>query len=134
MIDGAILHVFDPKVTREQATQEFVDHGILPSVSAISPAGSPSASGQMHSMGIEQFNSQFILVDNPKEAVVNAHAIVILTEWDMFKTLPYEEYYSSMAKPPFIFDGRNILNHKQIANIGFQVHAIGKKKFTNKHQ
>jgi len=29
-------------------------------------------------------------------------------------------------KPAFIFDGRNILDHKKLMEIGFKVKAIGK--------
>ena len=31
-----------------------------------------------------------------------------------------------MEKPAFIFDGRNILDHKRLFSIGFNVFAIGK--------
>ena len=34
--------------------------------------------------------------------------------------------YENMQKPAFIFDGRNILDHKRLKDIGFEVHAIGK--------
>lgn len=32
-----------------------------------------------------------------------------------------------MMKPAYIFDGRKILNHKELLKIGFHVHTIGKK-------
>lgn len=40
----------------------------------------------------------------------DAHAILVLTEWDEFKSLPYKEFYEVMNKPAYIFDGRNILS------------------------
>ena len=55
-----------------------------------------------------------------------AHAICILTEWDEFKTLDYKKIYDAMAKPAFLFDGRLLLNHNELLDIGFEVHAIGK--------
>jgi UDPglucose 6-dehydrogenase len=33
-----------------------------------------------------------------------------------------------MAKPAFIFDGRNILDNGNLAKIGFEVHSIGRGK------
>jgi UDPglucose 6-dehydrogenase len=36
-----------------------------------------------------------------------------------------------MVKPAFIFDGRNILNHKQLFDIGFNVFPIGKPSRTH---
>lgn len=32
-----------------------------------------------------------------------------------------------MMKPAYIFDGRKILNHQQLQQIGFHVQTIGKK-------
>jgi UDPglucose 6-dehydrogenase len=31
-----------------------------------------------------------------------------------------------MSKPAYVFDGRNILDHNRLEQIGFQVVAIGK--------
>lgn len=60
------------------------------------------------------------------EACSQSHAIVICTEWDMFKGLDYERIYSGMCKPAFVFDGRLILNREKLRDIGFEVHTIGK--------
>jgi UDPglucose 6-dehydrogenase len=63
---------------------------------------------------------------DPYRAAVNAHAIALVTEWTLFSELDYETIYRSMAKPAFFFDGRNILDHRKLFQIGFNVHAIGK--------
>ena len=34
--------------------------------------------------------------------------------------------YNVMSKPAFVFDGRNILPHAALREIGFEVYAIGK--------
>ena len=72
-------------------------------------------------------NLENLLVTSPSaiEASNGAHAIAILTEWDEFKTLDYEKIYAGMAKPAFVFDGRNILDHDKLRKIGFEVYAIG---------
>jgi len=31
-----------------------------------------------------------------------------------------------MEKPAFLFDGRNILNHEQLYNLGFNVYPLGR--------
>ncbi|MEJ5317932.1 MAG: UDP-glucose 6-dehydrogenase [Tenuifilum sp.] len=66
------------------------------------------------------------VVNDPYEACKNAHAIAIITEWDEFKTYDWQRIYDNMMKPAFIFDGRNILDHKKLMEIGFKVKAIGK--------
>lgn len=60
------------------------------------------------------------------EAATGAHAIALMTEWDEFTTLDYTQIYAAMSKPAFIFDGRNILPHAALREIGFEVYAIGK--------
>ena len=59
-------------------------------------------------------------------AAEGAHAIAIVTEWDEFRHLDYEKIFKSMHQPSSIFDGRNILDLKKLAAIGFRVHGIGK--------
>jgi UDPglucose 6-dehydrogenase len=66
------------------------------------------------------------LSPDPYEAAKDADAIIMLTEWDEFKTLDYERIYSIMRKPAFIFDGRNILDINQLKALGFDAHGIGK--------
>ena len=66
-----------------------------------------------------------IFEPDPYAAAAGAHAIAILTEWPSFATLDYEAIFASMAKPAFLFDGRNILDHSHLYEIGFNVYAIG---------
>ena len=66
-----------------------------------------------------------VMVKDPYEATKGAHAILVMTEWDMFKDLDYQRIYDQMQKPAFVFDGRNILDHEKLRKIGFQVYAIG---------
>jgi UDPglucose 6-dehydrogenase len=71
---------------------------------------------------------------DPYAAAQGAHAIAVLTEWAQFADLDYEKIYQSMVKPAFIFDGRNILDHQRLYEMGFNVYAIGKppmNHFTN---
>ena len=63
--------------------------------------------------------------DNAYEACKDAHAIAILTEWDEFTTYDWKKIYDSMHKPAFVFDGRNILNSKELESIGFVYNGIG---------
>ncbi len=64
--------------------------------------------------------------EDPYKAADKAHAIAILTEWNLYKELDYEKIYSKMERPAFIFDGRNILDHQKLFEIGFNVYALGK--------
>lgn len=65
-------------------------------------------------------------IEDPYAAVEDCHAIAVLTEWDIYRDLDFQKIYDTMTKPAFIFDGRNILDHKKLFKIGFNVYPIGK--------
>ena len=67
---------------------------------------------------------------DPYAAAAGAHAVAVLTEWDIYRTLDYRRIFNSMIKPAFIFDGRNILDHQALHAIGFNVYSIGKMPLT----
>merc|ERR1712241_96137 len=102
MQDGASVHVYDPKVKKEDALVEF----------------------KYHNLDIDE--SRLTFAPSADAAVEGAHAIVVLTEWDEFKAYDYGAFFQKMMKPAFLFDGRSILNHSMMEDIGFEVHAIGK--------
>ena len=105
--EGALLHIYDPKVTKEmikleleyaiadERTRKFIDSHITYCPTAL-------------------------------DASKGAHAIVILTEWKEFATLDYAPHYAHMVKPAFLFDGRLITNSAQLRTIGFETFTIGK--------
>ncbi len=63
---------------------------------------------------------------DPYQAARGAHAIAILTEWPQYIELDYQKIFDSMEQPAFIFDGRNILDHQKLFEIGFNVYPLGK--------
>ena len=76
-------------------------------------------------------NGNVIFERDPYKAAEDAHAIAVITEWDEYKSLDYEKIYQSMKKPAFLFDGRNILDHRKLYETGFNVYPIGKKPLTH---
>lgn len=54
-------------------------------------------------------------------AAASAHGLAILTEWDSFRDLGW----------PAIHGGMNLLDHKSLRALGFQVYAIGKGQERN---
>ncbi len=68
---------------------------------------------------------------DPYAAAEGAHAIAVLTEWPQFAELDYEALHASMVKPAFIFDGRNILDHRALFAMGFNVYAVGRPPLTS---
>lgn len=69
--------------------------------------------------------------EDPYRAAEGADAVAVLTEWRQYAELDYARLYASMVKPAFIFDGRNILDHARLYEMGFNVYPIGKPALTH---
>ena len=96
--ERAELAIFDPKVQESQIRAD---------------------------LNVDEKDSSVVVYKDPYEAVAGAYAILILTEWDLFKDLDYEKIYQGMRKPAFIYDGRNILDLESLKSIGFKAIGIG---------
>ena len=106
--EGAFLNILDPKVEEEQLWFEM--------------------SNPQLNLTLDMVKKKVKLYsDDVYEACKQSHAIVVCTEWDQFKEYDYKKIYNVMQKPAFIFDGRLILNHSELIEIGFKAEAIGKK-------
>ncbi len=80
---------------------------------------------------LKGIDGNVIYEKDPYVAAAGADAIVIATEWKEFAELNYEKIFKTMGRPAFIFDGRNILDHKKLFTIGFNVYPTGKKHLTH---
>jgi len=90
----------------------------------------PQALGNAKS-DLKGIDKNIVYETDPYKAAENSNAIIITTEWDHFKDLDYSKIYNSMEKPAFLFDGRNILDHKKLFGIGFNVYPTGKQQLTH---
>lgn len=72
-------------------------------------------------------NENFILVDTAFEALNEADAIMILTEWNEFRGVDLKEIAAKM-KGKLILDGRNIYESKDVLEAGLIYESIGKSK------
>lgn len=102
--EHAHLKVYDPQVSQERILEDL---GL--------PEGGENAGG-----GNISFS------DSAAAAAEDAHAIIILTEWDEFAEQDFEAIYAGMQKPTFVFDGRNIVDLETLRAIGFEVYGVGR--------
>ena len=63
------------------------------------------------------------------DALAGVDALAINTEWDVFRHPDFDEIKSAM-KVPVIFDGRNLYNPAQLAELGFTYYSIGRATVT----
>ncbi|MEY3785029.1 MAG: UDP-glucose 6-dehydrogenase [Pseudomonadota bacterium] len=64
-------------------------------------------------------------VDTQNDALKNADALIIVTEWTAFRSPDFALIKSSL-KAPFIFDGRNLYDPKAVRSLGFEYFPIGR--------
>jgi len=65
--------------------------------------------------------------DNQYDALIDADALVIATEWSEFRTPDFRKI-TSLLKNKVIFDGRNLFDLKQMYDLGYHYVSIGRKE------
>jgi len=65
------------------------------------------------------------LVSDPYDALTNADALIVVTEWKVFRSPDLDTMLGRM-KTPIIFDGRNIFQPELIRKSGFEYFGIGR--------
>jgi UDPglucose 6-dehydrogenase len=61
------------------------------------------------------------------DALENADALIIATEWSEFRTPEFEKI-SSALRNKVIFDGRNVYDREQMKQLGFFYESVGREK------
>ena len=102
--EQAKISVFDPKVSEIKMLSDL---------------------NYLETRTVEENNTALTVFDDAYKGCKGAHAVAVLTEWDEFTTYDWQRIYDSMHKPAFVFDGRNILNAKELESIGFVYKRIG---------
>lgn len=134
--EGADLTIFDPKSNKSEIVSELSKystgylHDILPLESRKSYS---NVIISQESTLVSEANSKKSIhfASDLETAIKGSHALVFCTDWDVFREIDFQEAYSNMEKPGFIFDGRNFLDHPRLFKIGFNVFPIGKPPLIN---
>ncbi|MBS1269292.1 MAG: UDP-glucose 6-dehydrogenase [Gammaproteobacteria bacterium] len=66
-----------------------------------------------------------VLAEDPYDALDGAEALVIVTEWKIFRS-PDLAAMKARMKNPLVFDGRNIFDPGQLTRHGFEYRGIGR--------
>ena len=96
--EGAQLAIYDPKVPEAQMASDLA---------------CPADSGGWQA------------VASPQLAVGGADAVVILTEWQSFRELPWMELAPLMRRPAWLFDARSVADLTAARAAGLQVWRVG---------
>lgn len=72
------------------------------------------------------FGDKVQFADNQYDAIVDADALVIVTEWSEFRNPDFNKIKSSL-KQPVIFDGRNVYTLEKMKELGFYYESMGRQ-------
>ncbi len=92
---GAMLHVHDPKAMENAKKM------------------------------LGEFAHKISYVSQPLDALAQADALLLLTEWDVYEKISLESIQSSLYRP-VLFDGRQLWNPVQVRRLGMIYHGIGR--------
>ena len=106
--EGARLFIHDPQVSEKQIE---LDLNLKPS--------KDSLNGESLKEGTWQS------VKESKHGLINADAAVILTEWDEYKEINWNDVSKNMRSPAWVFDSRSITDPEQIKESGLNLWRIG---------
>ncbi|MGD9345433.1 MAG: UDP-glucose/GDP-mannose dehydrogenase family protein [Candidatus Aminicenantes bacterium] len=84
----------------------------------------PEAMDNMRSVYPED-PPKIIYTANPYDAVKDANAMLVVTEWEEFQKLDLPKVKALMANP-IIIDGRNVFEPGEIRNLGFEYYSVGR--------
>ncbi|GAB5400720.1 MAG: UDP-glucose/GDP-mannose dehydrogenase family protein [Aureisphaera sp.] len=73
----------------------------------------------------KRFGDKLTYAPSMYEAIDQAEALIICTEWSIFRT-PNFNKLKDLLKSPTIFDGRNLYNVDEMRNEGFTYQSIGR--------
>jgi len=99
ILEGAELKIYDPKVNKHQIDKELNLE--------------------------ERLYKNLSLSSNVYEACLETDALLIMTEWEEFKSLNFREISKKMRRPSWVFDTRNIINSEEAKEAGLNVWKIG---------
>ncbi len=99
LIEGASLAVHDPKVNHEQIKLEIGD--------------------------IRYQESSLEVSNNLDEICEDADAVIILTEWDIYKEINWNMVDQKLRSPAWVFDTRRVIHPNQIQDCKFNFWQIG---------
>ena len=72
------------------------------------------------------FGNKIKYASNMYTSLKGADALVIMTEWNVFRTPDFSKIKKALSQP-IIFDGRNVFDTTEMEKLGFTYHSIGRQ-------
>lgn len=99
---------------------ELIKHGAT--VTAFDPEGMANVKGLI--------GEKIKYAENQYDALVGADALLIATEWSVFRNPDFEKMEESLSNK-VIFDGRNLYDLQKMIDLGYYYNSVGRKLIYN---
>ncbi len=112
--EGAHLIIYDPKVSSNQIEKDL----------EICPSKELDEENKNHfnkRVGQWSFSTNLDIFEN-------AHAVLILTEWEEFKNINWVKLAKKMVLPAWVFDARSIIDPEEVKKAGLNFWRLGDGK------
>ena len=109
--EGAELIIHDPKVCPEQIENDL-------QIKQTTEKNKNNTSFLNQKFGQWRFSNNLNIFDN-------AHAVIVLTEWDDYKNIEWSLAAKNMIKPSWVFDSRSIVDAEEVKKAGINLWSLG---------
>jgi UDPglucose 6-dehydrogenase len=108
-------------------TDDMREAPAIPLIEALLSAGAKVQAFDPEAMEVARriFGTRIAYTKSNYDALKEADALAIVTEWNEFRRPDFERMRSLM-RAPVVFDGRNLFTREQMAQQGFTYHSIGR--------
>lgn len=108
-------------------TDDMRDSPSIPLVNALVAEGATVQTFDPEAMdnAKEHLSPEVIYAGNAYEAIDGADAVVLVTEWNEFRSLDFDKV-KAMVKTPVMVDLRNIYDPTKMAELGFDYESLGR--------
>lgn len=134
-----LLNRLGPRLTGRQVavwglsfkaeTDDMRESPAIPLVDGILEAGGAVRAHDPKAMEVarEIYGERLYYARDPYDALAGADALVIVTEWLVYRNPDFDRI-RALLTAPLIFDGRNLYDPDRMTQLGFEYHAIGRRR------
>lgn len=103
--EGAILKIYDPKVSEEQIEKDLGSNNKIKTS--------------------QQENNSWSYSNSLYETFIDSDAAIFITEWEEFENLNWSKISPQMRQPAWVFDTRSILEIDEVKKSGVKIWQVG---------
>jgi UDPglucose 6-dehydrogenase len=125
-LDGHTIGVWGLAFKAE--TDDMRESPAIPLIEGLLERGATVLAHDPHAMDTARalFDDRITYARDPYAAAHGASALVVVTEWLVYRTPDFERLRAELQRP-LVVDGRNLYEPARMAALGFEYHAIGRR-------